>query len=82
MKNAEWFKYVKGFLIGRPLVHGQEMMGLDQYNAVVDAIKDLSVPVIMDLDIGHIPPAMPLIAGSMAEVIATDKGVGINMFTA
>jgi muramoyltetrapeptide carboxypeptidase LdcA involved in peptidoglycan recycling len=82
MKNAEWFKYVKGFLIGRPLVHGQEMMGLTQYNAVIDVLKDLSVPVIMDLDIGHIPPAMPLIAGSMAEVIATDKGVGVNMFTA
>ena len=29
MKHAGWFSHVKGFLIGRPAVFGQEMMGLD-----------------------------------------------------
>lgn len=32
--------HVKGFLIGRPLVFGQEMMGLDQYHAVYDLLKE------------------------------------------
>ena len=35
MKHAGWFSHVKGFLIGRPLVFGQEMMGLDAYQAVL-----------------------------------------------
>ncbi len=35
MEEAGWFQYVKGFLIGRPLCFGQEMMGLDQYQAVL-----------------------------------------------
>ena len=69
MKHAGWFSHVKGFLIGRPLCFGQEMMGLDQYAAVWEPLKEFGVPVIMDVDLGHLPPMMPLIAGSLAEVV-------------
>lgn len=68
MKHAGWFSHVKGFLIGRPLCFGQEMMGLDQYAAVWEPLKEFGVPVIMDVDLGHLPPQMPLICGSMADV--------------
>ena len=69
MKHAGWFSHVKGFLIGRPLCFGQEMMGLDQYAAVWEPLKEFGVPVIMDVDLGHLPPQMPLICGSLAEVV-------------
>lgn len=72
MQHAGWFSHVKGFLIGRPLCFGQEMMGLDQYHAVWDLLKGYDVPVIMDVDLGHLPPMMPLICGSMATVSYTD----------
>lgn len=68
MKNAGWFEHVKGFLIGRPMLFGQEMMGLDHYHAVVDLLKEYNVPVIMDLDIGHLSPMMPIISGAYAKV--------------
>ena len=68
LKHAGWFDHAKGFLIGRPLCFGQEMMGLDQYRAVTDILQDLNVPVIMDVDLGHLPPMMPLICGSIADV--------------
>ena len=68
MKHAGWFRYTKAFLIGRPLVMGQEIMGLDQYRAVTDIVQDIGVPVIMDADIGHLSPMMPLIPGAYAEV--------------
>ena len=71
MKHAGWFVHAKGFLIGRPLCFGQEMMGLDQYHAVIDPLCDLNVPVIMDVDLGHLPPMMPLICGSCADVCFT-----------
>lgn len=77
MKEAGWFKYVKGFLIGRPLHFGEEMMGVDQYNAVTDILAPLGVPVIMDLDIGHLPPQMPIISGAMCEVKAADNKISI-----
>lgn len=79
MKNAGWFSHVKGFLIGRPLVFGQEMMGLDQYHAVYDLLEEFGVPVIMDVDLGHLPPMMPLICGSYATVTVEDNDIAIKM---
>ena len=52
MEEAGWFQYVKGFLIGRQLCFGQEMMGLDQYQAVLAVAGEKNVPVIMDVDLG------------------------------
>ena len=79
MQHAGWFKYVKGFLIGRPLCNGQEMMGLDQYKAVTDLLAVYKVPVIMDLDIGHIPPMMPLICGACADVNVKGQDFRLDM---
>ena len=68
MDHAGWFKHAKGFLIGRPLHMGETMMGLDQYHAVTDLLGKYQVPILMDLDIGHLPPMLPLVTGSMARV--------------
>ena len=75
MEQAGWFQYVKGFLIGRPnSAYGQEMMGLDAYQAVLEVAGRKNVPVIMDADIGHLPPMMPIVSGSLAKVSAKDNG--------
>lgn len=79
MQHAGWFSHVRGFLIGRPLCHGQELMGLDQYHAVIDLLKEYQVPVLMDLDIGHIAPMMPLIYGSHAQVQYSAQQLKIDM---
>ena len=79
MKHAGWFSHVKGFLIGRPLVFGQELMGLDHYRAVTDLLEEYRVPIIMDADIGHLPPMMPLICGSYASVKAQGNTLEIRM---
>ena len=76
LKNAGWFRNVKGFLVGRPLAGQQDMMGLDHVRAVTDILGELQVPILLDVDIGHLPPMMPLISGSMADVsydIAADR---------
>lgn len=79
LKNAGWFDDAAGFLIGRPLsAFEQEMMGVNQYNAVTDILSDLRVPVIMDCDIGHIDPAMPLVMGSKAKIEAKGNKIDIN----
>ena len=78
MEAAGWFRYVKGFLIGRPLCFGQEMMRLDAYEAILKVAGSKNVPVIMDVDLGHLPPMMPLIVGSRAQV--TVRGNDISVF--
>jgi muramoyltetrapeptide carboxypeptidase LdcA involved in peptidoglycan recycling len=76
LKEAGWFQYVKGFLIGRPLCFGEEMMGLNQYQAVYDILKDFRVPIIMDIDLGHLPPSMPIVCGALGKVALADTAQG------
>ena len=79
MEQAGWFKYVKGFMIGRPYHHGEITLGLDQYDAVTEVLKKYKVPILMDLDIGHIAPAMPLICGSYAKVNMKGGALTVEM---
>ena len=78
MEQAGWFRYVKGFLFGRAL-NGEPMMNLDVYQAVLAVAGKYHVPVIMDLDIGHLPPMMPLVVGSMATVTMQGNHVKVEM---
>ena len=79
LEHAGWFKHVKGFIIGRPLCFGTDMMGMNQYNAVTGILSKYKVPIIMDTDIGHLSPMMPLICGSHAEVSAFGNDISIKM---
>ena len=78
MKEAGWFSHVKGFLIGRPLHFGEEMFGIDQYRAVTDLLQEYNVPILMDLDIGHLSPMMPLVSGATAVVRSKNKEIRIE----
>jgi muramoyltetrapeptide carboxypeptidase LdcA involved in peptidoglycan recycling len=78
MKHAGWFQNLAGFLIGRPLCFGEEAFGIDQYRAVTDLLAEYGVPVIMDMDIGHLPPMMPLIVGATAAVDVKGNEVSIT----
>ncbi len=78
MEQAGWFRHVKGFLIGRPQ-NGEPLMGLDRYEAVLETAGRLNVPVVMDVDLGHLPPMMPLVTGSMADVTVQENDIAIAM---
>ncbi|MDE7187220.1 MAG: LD-carboxypeptidase [Lachnospiraceae bacterium] len=80
MEHAGWFKYCKGFLIGRPRVGMGEMeFGIDHYQAVYEMLRKYHVPVMMDVDIGHLPPMMPLICGSVARVVSDGNTYRVEM---
>lgn len=68
LEHAGWFDAASGFIIGRPMHFDEPMMGLDQYMAVYDIISSHRVPILMDADVGHLSPMVPLITGSFAEV--------------
>ena len=54
-------------------------MGLDQYSAVTEILKKYNVPVIMDADVGHFAPMMPLVCGSLAEITAEGNDITVKM---
>lgn len=77
MEHAGWFQYTKGFLIGRPMQFGTECMGLDCDRAVLGAVSHYQVPIIMDIDLGHLPPMMPIICGAKAKVTSQSNEIQI-----
>ena len=57
---------VNAFLIGRS--YSTESIAEFTYlDALNDALKDFNVPIIYDVDLGHIPPQMTYINGAFAE---------------
>lgn len=68
LAHCGWFSRVGGFLIGRPLHFDEPLFGLDQYAAVLHRLEKYRVPIIMDADFGHLPPALPLVSGALATV--------------
>lgn len=78
LDRAGWFKHASGFIIGRPMLFGEECMGLDQYNSVTGILGAYDVPILMDADIGHLPPMIPIISGCMATVEAEDNDYTIS----
>ncbi len=79
LKNASWFKYTKGFIFGRPLTdNGASYMGLDQHSAVTGILGEFNVPIIMDADLGHLPPTIPVICGSYANVEVSGNDISIS----
>ncbi|MGN0728233.1 LD-carboxypeptidase [Treponema sp.] len=79
LKSADWFENAAGFLVGRPLASlGKTLFGIDQYNAVTDILADLEVPIVMDADIGHVDPVVPIAMGLQAEVSADRRNFKIQ----
>ena len=77
-REAGWFDSAKGFLIGRPFHYDEPLMGLDQYDAVTGVLGPLGVPIVMDVDIGHLPPMLPIVCGAMADVDAGGNNIEIR----
>lgn len=67
LKEAGWFKYAHGFIFGRPATISS-VYDISYEDSVMSVLEELNVPVILDVDFGHIPPRMTLINGSYVEI--------------
>ena len=75
MREAGWFDNVKGFLIGRTM-NSTQVEDFTYLDAIKDSIGALNVPIIYDVDIGHVPPQLTCINGSYGEFEYIDgKGI-------
>lgn len=79
MEQAGYFRKVKGFIIGRPLHYAEEAFGLDRYTAVTSVLEKYGVPIVLDMDLGHLPPTMPLVNGAMATVSLLNEKIAVKM---
>ena len=68
LRLAGWFDHAAAVLIGRTRAPSGEG-GFTQRDAVVDALGMLDLPIVLDLEIGHVPPHLPLVNGATARVV-------------
>jgi muramoyltetrapeptide carboxypeptidase LdcA involved in peptidoglycan recycling len=66
MRLAGWFKHANAVLVGR--TSAPDIDNYTQLQAMSDALGPLGIPVVYDMDIGHVPPQAMLINGAMATV--------------
>lgn len=70
-----WFKTLSGIMIGRSA--GPNVGDANQHkylDALRSALGDVNIPVLYDVDIGHMPPQMSLVNSAMAWVTFSDNG--------
>lgn len=66
MRLAGFFTGANAILVGR--TNAPDRPGLSQHEAVLDALADLGVPIVADVECGHVAPYLPLVNGAEARV--------------
>lgn len=76
LRESGWFSYVKGVIVGRVL-HPNSTTEMTYEKALRIIFENL--PIIMNADIGHVPPKMTIINGSIAHIMC-NEGKGTIAF--
>ncbi|MGF9967140.1 S66 family peptidase [Bacillus rhizoplanae] len=80
MKLAGWFDNCSGILFGRSAAN-HPVNGYTAKDVYEELTDELQIPIIYDIDCGHMPPQITLINGAFAEIeVADGKGVIIQHF--
>lgn len=66
LRLAGWFEHATAILIGRTDAGDNPKMTQDE--AVLDALGRLDLPIVFDVEIGHVPPHLPLVNGALARL--------------
>lgn len=74
LKDNGWFKYVKGFLIGRPALEN-DFKDINAIDCYLHILKDFNVPIIYNMDFGHVKPNFYIVNGAIGELnVKNGKG--------
>lgn len=71
MRLAGFFDEANAVLVGR--TPAPDAGSLTQHQAVLDALGPLNVPVIADVECGHVAPYLPLVNGARGRVVLTSS---------
>ncbi|MFE9929754.1 S66 peptidase family protein [Streptomyces sp. NPDC005533] len=69
MRLAGFFDAANAILVGR--TWAPDATSLTQHEAVLDALGPLNVPIIADVECGHVPPYLPIVNGAHGRVVHT-----------
>lgn len=66
MRLAGWFDHATAVLVGRTTAPDAD--GFTQLDAVRSVLGDLGLPVVLDVDCGHVAPRLSIVNGALAEL--------------
>ncbi|WP_431682949.1 S66 family peptidase [Kitasatospora sp. KL5] len=69
MRLAGFFDSANAVLVGR--TSAPDSRTLTQHEAVLDALGPLGIPIVADVECGHVPPYLPLVNGALARLVHT-----------
>ncbi|GAA2567530.1 LD-carboxypeptidase [Streptomyces lienomycini] len=69
MRLAGFFDAANAVLVGR--TSAPDTPSLTQHQAVLDALGPLNVPIVADVECGHVPPYMPIVNGAHGRLVHT-----------
>jgi len=75
LRLAGWFDHANAVLVGR--TRAPASGAFTQEDAVRSSLAGLDIPVVLDVDCGHVPPHLALVNGAMAEVSLTPAGASL-----
>jgi muramoyltetrapeptide carboxypeptidase LdcA involved in peptidoglycan recycling len=78
LKNSGWFDTISGFIIGRSLNYYDKSFGITPKDAYIEALKEYNVPILLDVDLGHISPSLPIKNGAKAKISYIDNNIKIE----
>lgn len=83
LRMLHWFDHLSGILIGRnAMARIEDDTLLSDIDALQAVFSELSIPILYDVDIGHVPPQMSLMNGALAEVKFANPSSSITQFYA
>ena len=71
MRLAGFFDGAKAILVGR--TGAPDSATLIQTEAVIDALEMLGIPIIGNVECGHVPPQLPIVNGAQGHLVFNDK---------
>lgn len=78
LKHNGWFDCTNAILIGR-LYEEKTFTNLDLKTALLNSLKDLNIPIIINADIGHTDPVISIVNGALVEIVY-DNGYLIKTY--
>ena len=70
-REAGWFLNTKAVLVGR-VMYPNSYIDMSYQEALTKVFEGLNIPVIFNMDIGHVVPKMTIINGAMCHVVSKD----------
>jgi muramoyltetrapeptide carboxypeptidase LdcA involved in peptidoglycan recycling len=69
MRLAGFFDAANAVLVGR--TSAPDVPSLTQHQAVLDVLGPLGVPIVADVECGHVPPYLPIVNGALGRLVHT-----------